>query len=270
VAVRGLLSVLGTAVFLAVLGAGAAPAEPAAPQPLRVEVLRSFPHDTEAFTQGLELDGGRLLESTGLYEQSSLREVAPSTGRVVRRRELQDDQFGEGLTVMGNRIVQLTWQENVALVYERNTFRQVRTFTYAGEGWGICFDGRNLVTSDGSAVLTIRDPLTYRAVRRVTVTLGGSERVRAGLKRGPVELLNELECVGGSVYANVWGEDLIVRIDLRTGRVSAVVDASGLLSPEEAGRADVLNGIAFDEVRGVFLVTGKLWPRLFEVQFVTR
>jgi glutaminyl-peptide cyclotransferase len=252
------------------VGAGAAAAEPASPQALRVEVFRSFPHDPQAYTQGLELDGGRLLESTGLREQSTLREVVPSTGRVIRRRELSDDLFGEGLTVMGNRIVQLTWQEKVALVYERKTFRPLRTFAYEGEGWGICYDGWNLVMSDGSPVLTIRDPVTFRPLRRVTVSVTGSDRVRAGLERGPVEGLNELECVGGSVYANILGDDLIVRIDPRTGRVSAVIDASGLLPPSVEKQADVLNGIAFDSGNWTFLITGKLWPRLFEVRFVAR
>jgi glutaminyl-peptide cyclotransferase len=267
--VRGLIASAGVVVCL-LAGSGTATPADTTPEALRVKVLRSFPHDPAAFTQGLELDGARLIESTGLHGRSSLREVVPSTGTVLRRHDLPSRLFGEGVTVAGDRIVQLTWREGIGLVYERETFRPLRTFPYAGEGWGICFDGRHLVTSDGSAVLTFRDPSSYRAVRRVTVTAGGSARARAGLPQGPVELLNELECVGRSVYANVWHTDLIVRIDPATGQVRAVIDASGLLVPSVAERADVLNGIAYDRKRRTFLLTGKLWPRLFEVRFVAR
>ena len=242
----------------------------AAPAALRVEVVRSLPHDPGAFTQGLELSNGRLLESTGLYGRSSLRELDPRTGRVLRSRPLAPGLFGEGLTVVGGRVLQLTWRERRALVWERRTLRRTGTLRYPGEGWGACFDGRSVVVSDGSSRLSFRDPRTFRLLRRVRVVVGGSERARAGLPRGPVARLNELECVGRSVYANVWQTDAIVRIDAATGVVTAVVDASGLLSPAEAEGTDVLNGIAHDPGRGLFLVTGKLWPRLFEVRLVPR
>lgn len=255
---------------LSLAGAGNAVDSALAPKALRVKVVRSFPHDPKAFTQGLELDTGRLLESTGLYGQSSIRVVHRTTGRVLQRRDLRSELFGEGVTVVGGRIIQLTWRENVAPVYERVTLRPLETFRYGGEGWGICFDGAHLITSDGSSVLTFRDPKTFGKVRSVRVTVGGSSRVRAGLPRGPVPSLNELECVGKAVYANVWQTDTIVRIDPATGRVTAVIDASGLLPPALADDADVLNGIAYDSAKRVFLLTGKLWPRLFEVRFVPR
>ena len=170
----------------------------------------------------------------------------------------------------GDRVWQLTWREGVARVYARNGLRLLRTVPYDGEGWGICFDGRRLVTSDGSSRLAFRDPVSFRVLRRVRVTLDGPARVRAGLAAGAVERLNELECVGGSVYANVWQTDLIVRIDPGSGRVSAVIDASGLLPPAAAAAADVLNGIAYDPARKLFLLTGKLWPRLYEVRLAPR
>jgi glutaminyl-peptide cyclotransferase len=270
--VRRLFAFAALAACTALAAAGSAPVSAGATPPaaLGVEVVRVLPHDPGAFTQGLELDRGLLVEGTGLYGRSSVRRVERVTGRVVRHRSLAPKLFGEGLTVVGDRIVQLTWRERVALVHDRATLRRRGAFRLAGEGWGICFDGRRLVTSDGTATLTFRDPRSFRPLRRVEVGVDGPPRVLAGLAPGPVERLNELECVGGSVYANVWQTDLIVRIDAASGRVTAVVDAAGLLPPGEAERADVLNGIAFDAKQRVFLLTGKLWPRLFEVRSVPR
>lgn len=265
------LLVLGlTASCLCLTGAGAAADTVVAPKALKVQVLRSFPHDPAAFTQGLELDGGRLIESTGLYGRSSLRIVGRTSGRVVQRRDLDARLFGEGVTVVDGRIVQLTWKEQVAPVYERKTLRPLKSFRYQGEGWGICHDGRFLVTSDGSSTLTFRNPKNFRPVRTVQVEVGGSAVVRAGLPSGPLSSLNELECVGKAVYANVWQTDVIVRIDSASGRVTAVIVAAGLLPAASAAKAGVLNGIAYDSVRRVFLLTGKLWPRLYEVRFVRR
>lgn len=255
---------------LAVAGSAPVTAGGVAPAALAVEVVRTLPHDPGAFTQGLELDRGRLVEGTGLYGSSSVRRVERSTGRVLQQRGLAPTLFGEGLTVVGDRIVQLTWRERIALVHDRKTLRRRGSFRLDGEGWGICFDGRRLVTSDGTAILTFRDPVSFRSLRRVRVEVDGPPWILAGLAPGLVGRLNELECVGTSVYANVWQTDLIVRIDAASGRVTAVVDASGLLRPDEAEAADVLNGIAYDGGRRLFLLTGKLWPRLFEVRFVPR
>jgi glutamine cyclotransferase len=225
---------------------------------LRVEVLGSRPHDGQAFTQGLVWDDGTLYESTGLRGRSTVRRVNVETGQVEALLPLEPRFFGEGLALAGDRLVQITWQEGVALVYDRASLALVDTFAYSGEGWGLCYDGSRFVMSDGSSNLTFRDAHTFEALGTVAVTLRGR----------PVERLNELECVGDAVFANVWQTDMIVRIDARNGQVTADIDAAGLLSPADRAGADVLNGIAYDPGRDVFLITGKLWPRMFEVRFV--
>lgn len=240
-------------------------------QRLRVEVLASYPHDTAAFTQGLVYYQGRLYESTGLYGESDLREVALESGEVIRLRQLPARYFGEGLARVGDRLIQLTWREGTAFVYDLETFNEVGRFRYDGEGWGLCFDGNDLYMTDGSATLFRRDPETFALRGRLTVTRN------QGGERRPVTRLNELECVGDYVYANVFLTEEIVQIDKRSGRVVAVIDAGGLVSqaelaalhpdPERLANA-VLNGIAYRPERETFLLTGKLWPRLFEVRFV--
>lgn len=232
-----------------------AAAQSAAPERLTPEVLTVRPHDADAFTQGLLFFGGSLFESVGLYGQSGLREVDPRTGEVLRQVEVPDAFFAEGLARVGDRLIQLTWREGVAFIYDLETFRRVGSFRYEGEGWGLCYDGARLYMSDGSAALTVRDPQTFTVIGRVSVTLDGS----------PVSLLNELECVKGAVYANVWQTNAVVEIDKTSGAVRTVVDASGLLTDAEAVQADVLNGVAYDPERDTFLLTGKLWPKLFEV-----
>lgn len=229
----------------------------ATPIALGVDVLATRPHDPRAFTQGLFLADGVLYESTGLNGESTLRRVDPATGRVLERVDLPDTVFAEGLARVGDRLIQLTWQNRVAFVYDRATFRQIGQHAYDTEGWGLCHDGRRLVMSDGTSTLFFRDPATFGVVGQVAVTVDGVPR----------DLLNELECVGNRVYANVWQTDTIVRIDPATGIVDAVIDASGLLAPDERAAADVLNGIAWDPAAGTFLITGKLWPKLFEVRF---
>lgn len=224
---------------------------------LRVELLADWPHDRSAYTQGLVWDGAHLLESTGLEGRSSLREVDLESGAVLRRVDLEKDLFGEGLALAGDRLFQLTWRAGRALVWSRGEFRRLAEHRYAGEGWGLCHDGRRLVMSDGSERLTFRDPETFEEVGGVSVTAAGR----------PLRALNELECVDGWVYANVYTTDTIVRIDPISGEVRATVDASGLLRPDERVAAEVLNGIAYNPERGTFLITGKLWPRLFEVTF---
>lgn len=233
-----------------------ATAQSAAPERLIPEVLAVRPHDTDAFTQGLLLFDGSLFESVGRYGQSSLREVDPRTGEVLRQVEVPDAFFAEGLARVGGRLIQLTWREGTAFVYDLETFRRVGSFRYEGEGWGLCYDGARLYMSDGSATLTVRDPRTFTVIGRVPVTLDGS----------PVPLLNELECVEGAVYANVWQTNAVVEIDKASGRVTSVFDASGLLSEAEAAEADVLNGVAYDPAQDTFFITGKLWPKLFEVR----
>jgi glutaminyl-peptide cyclotransferase len=223
------------------------------------EVLATYPHDPQAFTQGLLLADGLFYESTGLYGASTLREVVPETGEVLRQYRLPREYFAEGLELVDDRLIQLTWKEEVALVYRRDTFEQIDTLTYEGDGWGLCYDGEALIMSDGSATLTHRDPETFAVLGTTQVTLSGR----------PLEALNELECVEGFVYANVWQEDLIVKIDA-DGRVVQEIDASSLLSPAERARLGqnaVLNGIAYNPETETFFITGKLWPQLFEVRF---
>jgi glutaminyl-peptide cyclotransferase len=227
---------------------------------LTAHVIRTYPHDRAAFTQGLVLDGGRLYESTGLVGQSSLREVELETGRVIRKAEVAPPLFAEGLAMVGDRLIQISWQNGRALQYNKRTFARLGEFSYRGEGWGLCFDGRELVMSDGSSKLTFRRPADFGVARVVAVTMGGR----------PLDQLNELECVGRAVYANVWTQDLIVRIDPATGVVTQRIDVPNLLSPIERAGVDVLNGIAYDPADQTFLITGKLWPKMFRVRFAKR
>jgi glutaminyl-peptide cyclotransferase len=234
---------------------------------LQVEVLDQYPHDTAAFTQGLELHEGLLYESTGLYGESDARIVTPETGEVVSLVELPDSVFGEGMTIVDDRIWQITWQEQTAFLRDRADLAELDQVSYTGEGWGICYDAdrEQLVMSDGTPQLTFRDPISFEPTGTVTVTRDGQA----------VQRINELECVGDRVWANIWQTDEIVRIDHATGTVDAVVDASGLLTDEERASADVLNGIAAapgfggaaSEEADTFLITGKLWPHLFLVRF---
>ena len=237
-------------------------AETATPRPepakLGVKVVRRLPHDRRAFTQGLVYFEGKLYESTGLPGESSLRRVDPETGRVEARVDLPAPLFGEGLARVGEELVQLTWQNGRAFVWGLRDFARVREHVYVGEGWGLCTDGERLVMSNGSDRLVFREPRTF--VER------GEVAVRDGAQ--PVDRLNELECVEGVVYANLWGDERIARIDLASGRVTGWVDASGLLAEQERRAADVLNGIAYVPERKTFFVTGKLWPHLFEVELV--
>lgn len=226
---------------------------------MRARVIRALDHDRGAFTQGLVYHGGKLYESTGLHGRSTLREVDLETGEVRRKVDLPRELFAEGLARVEDRLVQLTWRSGKALVWSVDGFEQIAEHEYSGEGWGLCFDGERLVMSDGTAWLSFRDPETFERIGEVRVTRAGR----------PVRRLNELECVDGAIYANVWMNDSIARIDPDTGEVTGWIDASGLLSREDrAGDEDVLNGIAYVPETGRFLLTGKNWPRLFEVEFV--
>lgn len=237
----------------------AAPAAPpGTPETLSVTVHATYPHDPDAFTQGLLVEGDRLFESTGLHGRSSVREVAIASGEVLRRQDLPERLFGEGLAAVDGRLVQLTWQSGLALVWDRDTFTRRGELSYTGEGWGLTYDGRRLVMSDGSSWLVFRDPETFAELGRVEVTLDGR----------PLPQLNELEWVDGAVWANVWETTSVVRIDPASGAVTGVADLSSLLArlpPEESRNIDVLNGIAWWPERHAFLVTGKLWPRTFLV-----
>jgi len=240
-------------------------AAPAGAQPtaLRVEVLASYPHDPRAFTQGLVLHEGALYESTGLVGRSSLRQVELGSGRVLRQTELPPPLFGEGLAWARGELVQLTWQNQRALRWDPASFAARGEWRYDGEGWGLCFDGTHLVQSDGSQRLFFRDATTFAVVRTLAVTENGQ----------PLSRLNELECVGDTIYANVWMTDRLVAIAALNGMVRASVDASGLLAPDERraiGGEAILNGIAHDPADNTFLLTGKLWPKLFRVRFVPR
>jgi glutamine cyclotransferase len=220
-------------------------------------VVHSYPHDAKAFTQGLVFADGHLYESTGLVGHSSLRMVDLETGRVLQELPVPEPYFAEGLTTWGSMLVQLTWQSHVAFVYDRFSFRQLSTGKYVGEGWGLTTDGKALILSDGTAQLRFLDPATFRELRRVTVKDHGR----------PVLKLNELEMVKGEIYANVWYSDRIARISPATGKVLGWIDLTGLLPPgERSDPGAVLNGIAYDAAHDRLFVTGKLWPRLFEIK----
>jgi len=234
---------------------------PTAVERLVPRVLAEHPHDPTAFTQGLEIVDGSLVESTGRYGVSTLRLVALETGGEIASVDLDDDLFGEGVTSLGDgRLLQLTWKAGRALVWDAASLQPLDTWSYDGQGWGICrLDDDTLAMSDGSATLTLRDIDGFRRTGGVEVLLDGV----------PVDRLNELECVDGTVWANVWQTGRIVAIDPSTGGVVAVVDASGLpVDRSVLGSDDVLNGIAHDATTGRFLLTGKRWPVLFEVEFV--
>ncbi|MFQ3646283.1 MAG: glutaminyl-peptide cyclotransferase [Anaerolineae bacterium] len=277
--------------LMVVLGTASAQNRPSplTPPPILVpEVVNVFPHDGQAFTQGLLWHNGKLYESTGRRGFSSLREVDLTTGEVLRivnvnRPESEltgenplPDYFAEGLVLLGDRLIQLTWTEGEAFVYDLETFERVDTLRYEGEGWGICYDGRYLFMSDSTSYLQVRDPETFELIVSFGV-LFVSRNQQTGETRVdliPAQLLNELECVGDYIYANLWQTDLIAQIDKRNGNVVAFIDARGLLTDEEiiaARQRDpgaTLNGIAYNPETDTFFITGKMWDKLFEVRFV--
>ncbi len=264
---RVLLALAAAVTLLAVgcassASSGTAPAAFEPVRQLRVDVLATMPHDEQLFTQGLEIADGVLYEGTGLVGESVLRATAlqpgPRTGRVLAQVELPEPLFGEGITVVGDRIWQLTWKSGIAIERDRDTLAERSRASYDGEGWGLCYDGQRLVMSDGSDRLTFRDPATFEPLGSVVVRRDGQ----------PVTEINELECAGGAVWANIWQTDRIVRIDPGSGAVTAVVDASGLLDPAQRAEAGVLNGIAAIPGTDQFLITGKNWPTLFRVRFI--
>jgi glutamine cyclotransferase len=226
------------------------------------KIVKVYPHDRQAFTQGLQYVDGFLYEGTGQNGQSGIRKVELETGKVVQHQPLDARYFGEGITVWGDTIVQLTWQSEIGFVYDKSTFKQLKTFTYTGEGWGLTHDGKRLIMSDGDARGALRffDPSTLKETGRLVVRDGGR----------PVDDLNELEVVKGEILANVWQTPRIARISMKTGNVTQWIDLSGLLDPRDAVGADVLNGIAYDAAGDRLFVTGKWWPKLFEIKVVPR
>ncbi|HJR58945.1 MAG TPA: glutaminyl-peptide cyclotransferase [Vicinamibacterales bacterium] len=222
------------------------------------QVVRTFPHDPQAFTQGLVFVDGVLYEGTGLNGRSGIRKVRLENGEVLQIQKLEERYFGEGIAVVGDTIVQLTWQAGVGFVYDRTTFQRRRTFTYQGEGWGLAYDGTRLIMSDGTPTLRFLDPRTFKETGRLEVKEGPR----------PVEDLNELEVVKGEIFANVWQTERIARISPKSGEVTGWVDLRGLLDPRDAAGVDVLNGIAYDTASDRLFVTGKLWPKLFEIRVV--
>jgi glutamine cyclotransferase len=222
------------------------------------QVIHTYPHDAQAFTQGLIHLDGHLYESTGLEGHSSLRMEDLDTGRILQFQDVPK-YFAEGLTNWGSTLIQLTWQSHIALVYDRFSFHLLRTFPYTGEGWGLTQDGHSLILSDGSATLRFLDPATFRVQRRITVRDHGN----------PVTQLNELEYIHGQIYANIWYSNRIARISPATGKVLGFIDLTGLLpASERSDPGAVLNGIAYDAEHDRLFVTGKLWPKLFEIKII--
>jgi len=224
-----------------------------------VRVVARFPHDPDAFTQGLVIAGGELYEGTGRYGQSSLRRVDLETGRVLEQVALPDHWFGEGITDWQGELIQLTWRAGVGLRYDRRSLEPRERFRIRGEGWGLTQDGRHWIMSDGSAELRFLDPTDGRELRRLPVMQGDK----------PIQRLNELEYVRNEVWANLWYQDVLVRIDPSDGRVLGYIDLSDLWPADQPRRSEqVLNGIAFDADNGRLFVTGKCWPWLYQIELV--
>ena len=221
------------------------------------EIVAAYPHDSSAFTQGLVYKNGCFYEGTGLRGQSSLRQVRLETGEIVRKTDLAPEYFGEGIAILGDKVFQLTWQSHVGFVYALNDFHFLRQFAYLGEGWGLTTNGHDLFMSDGTSEIRVLDPNTFAVKRRIKVHNGTI----------PVAQLNELEWVEGEIYANVWQTNRIARISPQTGEVVGWIDLTGLLSPiYRVSDGGVLNGIAYDAQEKRLFVTGKLWPKVFEVR----
>lgn len=221
----------------------------------KVEIVNQYPHDSNAFTQGLAFEDGRLYEGTGQRGQSSLRLLDLETGDLLQRESLERRYFGEGITILDDKVYQLTWVSNIGFIYDKESFTQLSSFYMAGEGWGITHNNEYLIVSDGSSYLRFLDTETHSEVKRIQVTD----------ELGPVSNLNELEYIKGEIWSNVWYQDYIVRIDPDTGAVNSRVDLTGLYT---AGRNKdaVLNGIAWDADNERLFVTGKLWPSLYEIE----
>jgi glutaminyl-peptide cyclotransferase len=223
-------------------------------------VVKTYPHDPSAFTQGLIYLDGFLYEGTGMNGHSNLRKVNLETGKVLQEKKIEQQYFGEGITNWGSQLIQLTWQHGVGFVWDRSTFQLKKQFKYTGEGWGLTHDTKQLILSDGSPVLRLLDPETLAEKGRLPVLDG----------RRPISNLNELEWVKGEIWANIWQTEKIVRISPQNGQVLGWVDMTGILPAADRANVDVLNGIAYDEKKDRLFVTGKWWPKLFEIKVVPR
>jgi glutamine cyclotransferase len=262
-----MLFILGLSILLAVTCGFSCSNSPGSPVPgnsdaiiYTYNVVNTYPHDRTAFTQGLVFEDDVLYEGTGQYGRSTLRRVELETGDILQIRELADEFFGEGITIYGDEVIQITWQNNVGFVYDKSSFELLRQFSYPTEGWGITHDGTRLIMSDGTSTLRFLDPQTFEEIGQVEVFDNDT----------PIASLNELEYIEGEIYANVWQEDWIVRIAPETGRVVGWIDLRGLLPEEDRSEpVDVLNGIAYDAETGRLFVTGKWWPKLFEIELVS-
>ncbi|MEZ4672102.1 MAG: glutaminyl-peptide cyclotransferase [Anaerolineae bacterium] len=276
-----LLCLVLTLVNLPVLAQTSTPSAPEAtaestPDPnyvelLLPEVISTRPHATDAWTEGLLLFDGFLYESIGENGQSALRKVDPQTGNIVQELNQPADDYAEGLALVDDRFIQLTWKQEIAYVYDRDTFKQLDTFNYTGEGWGLSYDGEAVWMSNGSDTLVTRDPKTFEIIREIPITLFGKSVAEISSPQGQsLGGLNELEVVGDEVYSNIWPTAYALRIDKATGIVTGIIDGTKLLAPDEKvdpAIRNYLNGIAYDADTDTFLITGKYWPKLFEVQW---
>jgi len=232
-----------------------------APKQYTYRVVKSYPHDTRAYTQGLFYHNGFLYESTGQYGQSSLRKVDITTGAVMQISKVARKYFAEGICLLNGKIYQLTWQEQECLIYDVNTFRQTGTLRYPTEGWGLTTDGKQLIMSDGTSTIYFRDPKSFAEMRRITVRNNGKE----------VNYINDLEYINGEIWANVYTQDIILRINPDNGVVTGVIDMKNLLPANlRTSKTDVLNGIAYDAKNNRIFVTGKNWSRLYEIVVVEK
>ena len=223
------------------------------------KVVNTYPHDRNAFTEGLVFEDGVLYEGTGLRGYSNLRRVKLETGEILQICELPPQFFGEGVTVYGNKIIQLTWQSHIGFIYDKYSFKLLQEFNYPDEGWGIAHDGKHLIMSDGTATLHFLDPETFEEISQIEVSANNT----------PVTRINELEYIQGEIYANIWQTERIARIDPLTGQVIGWIDLKGILSPgDDSETVDVLNGIAYDLKNSRLFVTGKFWPKLFEIELI--
>lgn len=264
IAVSKLKAALGLAALLLGLAGPSLHAQaprPAVPDRLYgYRIVKTYPHDPGAFTEGLQYQDGYLLESTGLVGKSNIRKVKLETGAVLLKRDLAPPYFGEGMVTWGDKLVQLTWQHQVGFIYDAKTFRPRGQFKYRGEGWSLTKDDRRLIMSDGTDEIRFLNPATLAETGRIKVTFRGQ----------PLRNLNELEWVKGEIYANVWQTDMIVRINPNTGVVVGRINLTGLLSNADRANSspDVLNGIAYDAKGDRLFVTGKQWPKLYEIKLV--
>ena len=250
----------GALTFASVTGRAQAPGAGAQLPVYSYALVKAYPHDKDAFTQGLEIVDGYFYEGTGLVGKSSIRKVRIATGEVLQQKALPLPHFGEGITLFGGRLYQLTWQSGTAFVYDPATFRELRSFKYTGEGWGLTHNRTQLIMSDGTDQIRFIDPATFREARRIRVS-GVGQSLRN---------LNELEWVKGEIFANVWMTDYIARIDPATGRLNGYIDLRGLMPAGSVSADAVLNGIAYDEKSDRLFVTGKLWPRIYEIKIGPR